>query len=144
MCPEVFWSKFQKIVLFFKHFITFSREWSYVRPNFFWKSYQNGFLHAQRKYLKEKTFCLKKLKLFFNFGLSAKKFGVLVENIWQGCQNWFLRNWGTFWRIILIQTEPFFYRFRTSSKIFRIFSEAIRMGLSEMQPTFPIDPFGEA
>ena len=111
---------------------------------FFWKSCQNGILRAQRKYLKVKAFSLKKLKLFFFFGISGEKIGVLVEKFRQGCQNWFLRNGGTFWRINLIQTEPFFYRFRTSSKVFRTFSEAIQAGLSEMHLTVPIDPFGEA
>ena len=113
MCPGVLWSKFQKIVLFFQHFITFSRELISGRPNFFWKICQNGILHTQRKFSKEKEISLKKLKLFVNFGLSAKKTGVLVEKFGQGCQNWLLRNGKTF-------PKKIFHQFWTMCNIFSV------------------------
>ena len=80
---------------------------------------------------------------FTFFGFSAESFGFMAEKINRVAKTEFYVPGWTFWRKLWIEIKTFVHRFRTSSKKFRTFSEALLAGLSNFQPTFPEERFGE-
>ena len=98
-CVQVYFSsRFQKIILF-SSFHHFQRTFILVQAEFFGKAAKKVIPHADGKNLKEKASVS---------DFQRKKIGISVENFRLGCQNWPLRNGGTFWRKILMRTKPFF------------------------------------
>ena len=67
LCVErYFLSRFQKKNVFFLSLHQFQRKINLLQAKRFWRSCQNGILHAQRIYLKEKEISSKKLKVFLS------------------------------------------------------------------------------